>query len=97
VPASTARSMSPSSGGGVGLQFAADLETRQFRHHDVQQDQVGLGIGHAVERFLAVKGCDHAAAQFVEVRLEEFYVLLGVVRDEDRRVPDFMVDVVGHG
>ena len=38
---------------GIGLDAAADFEAVHARHHDVEQDDVGLVLLHALERFLA--------------------------------------------
>ena len=40
----------------VSLEPAAGLEAVHLRHHDVQQDEVGLHAGQHLERLLAVCG-----------------------------------------
>src|SRR5262249_35691226 len=71
--------------GRVGAQALADLEAADLRHHDVEEDQVGLPGGDLVQRFLAVGGGADVVTAVAEVRLDQLDALRVVVGDEDAR------------
>ena len=68
---------------GVGLELLADLEAAELRHHDVEQDQVGLERGDLVERVAAVDGHGDLAVEPAQIGLQQFDVGLIVVGDQN--------------
>ena len=94
-PAATARSMSPNSlsagdhedhdlpGFRVALERLADLKAAQLRHHDVQQDQIGLELGHLGQRVAAVNRHGRLAIDAFQVGQQQFHVRNVIVGNED--------------
>jgi hypothetical protein len=70
-------------GRGVFPYFATDFKTRKSRHHDVEQDEVGLERFDQLESFDAVGGSSNLARDVGEIRFEQFDVLEVVVGDQD--------------
>lgn len=70
-------------GGGIGLEFAADLEPGHAGHHDIEEDEVRSFGGDGVEGLDAIAGLADVGTEIVEVGREQFEVLLVVVHDED--------------
>ena len=68
---------------GSALQHAADLEAAELGHHDVQQEQVRLELGHLLQRFVAVVGRGDFAIDLGQVGLQQLDVGLVVVGDQD--------------
>ena len=57
-------------GGRIGPDAAADLESVDSRHHDVEQDQVRLMLGQRLQGFLTRAGRAHLVSPVHEVRFE---------------------------
>ena len=71
--------------GGSFADAPAHLVAGHARHHDVEQDQVGLGVRHLLERFGA-GGCgDDLVAFYGEQIRQQLDVARRVVDDEDLR------------
>jgi hypothetical protein len=70
----------------VGPEFLADLEAGEPRHHDVEQEQVGMKFFNDSERILTVDGRPDLAVDLREIGFEELDVLEIVVGDQDFRV-----------
>ena len=68
---------------GLAADLLADLETRQPRHHHVEQQQVGLEFLDDLQSFLAVGGGTDFAFEIAQVGLEQLDVLQVVVGDQD--------------
>jgi hypothetical protein len=67
----------------VIFQLAADLKAAHFRHHNVEQDEVGLVFSYDIEGFGAVAGGDCPAVDILKIGLEQFEVFTVIVNDED--------------
>ena len=70
-------------GGRVALEAAADLETVDVGHHDVEQNEIAFVARAEGERLGAVRGGDHVEIFGGELRLQEPAVGRHVVDHED--------------
>jgi hypothetical protein len=70
-------------GFGGGFEAAADFEAGHAGHHDVEEDEVGVGLGDFFEGIDAVDGDVDGAVERFEIGLHEFDVLGIVIDDED--------------
>ncbi|KAJ3049423.1 hypothetical protein HK102_012508, partial [Quaeritorhiza haematococci] len=68
---------------GVGPELAADLEAGEPRHHDVEQQEVGLELLDDLQRLLAVARRADVAIDVPQVRFQQLDVLGVVVGDHD--------------
>src|SRR5262249_6077050 len=63
----------------------ADLIAADFRHHDIEQNHVGLRVGDRIERLLAVVDHLDLVALLSQIGVEELAVLMVVVGDQNLR------------
>ena len=71
--------------GRIGLEAAADLETVDIRHHDVEQDDVAFGAGADRQRLGAVRGGHHVEIFGGQAGFEQLDVGRDVIDDENTR------------
>ncbi len=69
----------------VRLQPLAHFNAVHFRHHDIEENQIGLVRGDEVQGFLAGIGGGHGHAFALELALEQLHVDRLVVHHEDLR------------
>jgi hypothetical protein len=67
----------------VGFEASADLVAVEARHHDVEHDAVGEGLGHVRERFLAIAGQGHRIPGRAQDGFEQLEVLGLIVHGQD--------------
>lgn len=70
-------------GGGVALEFLADLKAAELWHHDIEQDEVGMEGGDLIQGRLPVFGHFDFAGQTHQIGLQQFAVGLIIVSDQD--------------
>jgi len=74
-------------GRGVGAEALAHLEAAEARHHDVEQNQVGLPGCDLLQRLFAVGRGAQLVATIAQVGLQQLHPLGVVVGDKDARRP----------
>lgn len=67
----------------VAFERFAHLEAAKLRHHDIEQNQVGLKFGHLRQRVIAVDGNERLAVKTIEIRLEQFDVREVIVGNQN--------------
>ena len=67
----------------LGAQRAADIEAHHFRHHHVEQDEVGLFFACHGETRLAVIGLERVIARTLQVEADDIDDVFLVLDDED--------------
>lgn len=68
---------------GILFELSTDLEAAEFRHHDVEQDQVRIEAGNFVERILAIDCHFGLAIDIDEIGLHQFAIGGIIIRDKD--------------
>jgi len=72
-------------GRGIGAQLLANLVAAHPRHHDVQEHQIRMPVGHFREPFLARARCLDGIAAHLEQVVQELHVHRRVIDHEDPR------------
>jgi hypothetical protein len=74
-----------SAGLGFGFQRLADFVAAHLRHHDVEQQQIGLPASDRLQRLLAVVHHVDCVAFLSQIGFQQFTVLMIVVCDQNSR------------
>ncbi len=70
-------------GGGIVLQFPAALEPVHARHHDIEQDQVGLPFVRHAQRLEPILGAGHLVVLGRELGFQQARVGRHIIDDQD--------------
>jgi hypothetical protein len=65
------------------LEKPAGLESVDARHHHIQQDQIGLGVGGSFQRALAILRDQHVVAGLAQQFVQDAEIGRGIVHHQD--------------